>query len=137
MRRSDTLRTLRPRFATASLGRTIPRACLRSTQARRRPGARDLRVWLSLHANCYRDGAAGSPRFPGNPRGPMPCSPTPARPDAPRRWRCADVAPVVSTTKAPAGTTLEAQSHGLGPGCLRFVIALTVPPTQDSLPVAG
>ncbi len=28
MRHSDTLRTVRPRFATASLGRTIPRLCL-------------------------------------------------------------------------------------------------------------
>ncbi len=66
MRRSDTLRTIRPRFATASLGRTIPCACLRSTQARRRPGARDLRNWRSRRANCCRDGRRVSqvPREP-------------------------------------------------------------------------
>src|SRR5207253_10050930 len=41
--------------------------------------------------------------------------------------RCADTAPVLSKTKAPAGNTLEAQSHGLGTGCLRFAVAITSP----------
>ena len=66
----------------------------------------------------------GPPRFLGNPDGPLPCSSTPAGPDAPRRDGAPGVAPAVSTAKAPAGSTLEAQSHGFGPGCLRFVVPL-------------
>jgi hypothetical protein len=45
----------------------------------------------------------------------------------PLPWRSADAAPVVSKTKAPAGSTLEAPSHGLSTGCLRFVRAIAGP----------
>jgi hypothetical protein len=51
----------------------------------------------------------------------------PGRTGHPSPWRGADAAPVLSKTKAPAGNTLEAQWHGLGTGCLRFVGRLTPP----------
>jgi len=41
--------------------------------------------------------------------------------------RYADAALAASKAKAPAGSTLEAQSHGLGTGCLRFVRWVTPP----------
>ena len=49
----------------------------------------------------------------------------PGRTGHPWPGRCAGAAPVVSKTKAPAGSILEAQWHGLGTGCLRFARAIT------------
>src|SRR2546423_6635937 len=49
MRCSDSLRTFSPRFVGASLGDTIPCACVRvSVQVRRRPGAWGITVWQPL-----------------------------------------------------------------------------------------
>ena len=80
MGRSDSLRTLPPRFVGTSRDRTTPCACVRlSVQARRRPGARSFAVWQPPR-QCFRDGAAGRPKFLGNLRVPLPCSSTPAGP---------------------------------------------------------
>jgi hypothetical protein len=120
MGRSDTRRTVRPHFLLVRLA-VPPRAPVfvspHKPDAGLGPGA--LRLG-SPHAKVYRDGVAGSPRFPGNPDAPMPCSPTPAGANTPRRDGVSTIAPAVSTTKAPTGSTLGAQSHGFGAGCLRF-----------------
>jgi hypothetical protein len=65
-------------------------------------------------------GNGGISCVPGEPRL---CSRPALRPRRNRRiwpWRCTGAAPAVSTTKAPALRTFEAQSHGFGTGCLRF-----------------
>ncbi len=72
----------------------------------------------------------GLPRSWGTPIVPMPCSSTPAGPITPGHSRCAGTAPVQTTTKAPAGMSLEAQSHGLGTRCLRFAGWITPPPRK-------
>ena len=74
----------------------------------------------SPYARIFEMEFTGSPRFPGSPDAPTPCSPTPAGADTPRRIGVPAVAPVVSKTKAPTGSTLGAQSHGLDASCLRF-----------------
>ena len=53
----------------------------------------------------------GLPRSWGTLIVPMPCSATPAGPITPGHSRCAGAAPVQTTTKAPAGLSLKAQSH--------------------------
>jgi hypothetical protein len=75
----------------------------------------------------YAAEGAGRPTFLGNPDGPMPCSPTPARPTPPGHGGDAARPPHLSKARALAGSALGAQSHGLGPGCLRFAVALTGP----------
>jgi hypothetical protein len=70
---------------------------------------------------------AGRPTFLGNPDGPMPCSPTPARPTPPGHSGDAARPPHTSKARALAGNALGAQSHDLSPGCLRFAVALTGP----------
>jgi hypothetical protein len=113
-----------------SFGRTTPCVCVRSsTQARRQPGARSFTVWQPPR-QLVRDGVAGSPRFLGNPYVPTPCSSTPAGPATPCRDGVVDAAPVLSKTKAPAGYTLGAQSHGLGTGCLRFAAGIAPGPRK-------
>ena len=72
----------------------------------------------------------GLPRSWGTPIVPMPCSATPAGPITPGHSRCVGTAPVQTTTKAPAGMSLEAQSHGLGTRCLRFAGGITPPPRK-------
>ena len=91
----------------------------------------------SPHASGCRDGATGRPKFLEDPGVPMPCSSTPAGPDAPGHCGALTRPPVRQGRRLAAGRYLEAQWHGLGTGCLRFAVALTVPPTQDSLPAAG
>ena len=49
----------------------------------------------------------------------LPCSSTPVGPTH-QAIRRIGTAPAVSTAKAPALRTFEAQSHGFGTGCLRF-----------------
>ena len=109
-----------------SFGRTIPCACLRlSAQARRRLGARSFWVWHLPERQICRDGVAGSPKFPGNPDAPTPCSSTPVGADMPCHISMAAVAPALSNAKAPTGSARGAQSHGLGAGCLRFARIIT------------
>ncbi len=65
-------------------------------------------------------GNGGTSCVPGEPRL---CSCPALRPRRNQRvwpWRCVGMAPAVSTAKAPAFRTFEAQSHGFGTGCLRF-----------------
>jgi len=70
----------------------------------------------------------GSPRVSQVPGGSL-CAyavfSDPGRTGHPLPWWRVGAAPVVSKTKAPAGNTLEAQSHGFGTGCLRFALAIT------------
>ncbi len=82
------------------------------------------------HVPGFRAETTGPPTFLGNPIVPMPCSPTPAGPITPGHSRCVGTAPVHTTTKAPAGISLEAQSHGLGTRCLRFAGWITPPPRK-------
>ena len=77
------------------------------------------------------------PRSCRTPIVPLPCSPTPVGPNTPGPLRRVDMAPAVSTTKAPHVGTFEAQSHGFGTRCLRFAVAGYPTATQDSLPAAG
>ena len=84
---------------------------------------------------------SGSPKFPGNPLDHSPCSPTPAGSST----RCGTRGQ--RTRHGPRlkpgrgrPTTCEvfgAQSHGVWSGCLRLVVAVSRPCTQDSLPAAG
>src|ERR1700676_5663349 len=65
MERSDSLRTVSPRFVCASLGDTIPCACVRlSDRVRRRPGAGDFTVWQS-HASVVEMEPQGLPSSRG------------------------------------------------------------------------
>ena len=85
---------------------------------------------------------AGRPTFLGNPDGPMPCSPTPARPTPPGHGGDAARPPHTSKARALAGNALGAQSHDLSPGCLRFAVALRRPaaatvPKIASLPLSA
>jgi hypothetical protein len=62
-----------------SVGSTIPCACVRlSLGVRRRPWGLELLSWAARTPMYCRDGAAGSPRFLGNPHTPTPGSLTPA-----------------------------------------------------------
>ena len=136
MERSDSLRTLRPPFLVVRLAvpSRAPGFAPSGPTPAWGPGPFGLAV---PPRQRYRDGAAGSPRFPGRPVGPMPCSSTPAGPVAPRPDGTPAWPPIGQRRRLSAGNALEAQEHGLGPRCLRFAVALAVPPTQDSLPVAG
>ena len=76
---------------------------------------------------------SGNDRISYVPGEPRLCSCPALRPRRNRRiWpeRCASMAPVVSTTKAPALRTFEAQSHGFGTGCLRFAGRVTPTPRK-------
>ena len=69
------------------------------------------------------------PRSWGTPLCPCPA----LRPRQDRRvrpLRHAGAAPALTTTKAPAFATFEAQSHGFGTGCLRFAGRVTPPPRK-------
>ena len=76
---------------------------------------------------------SGNDRISYVPGEPRLCSCPALRPRQDRRirpLRCAGAAPAVSTTKAPALRTFEAQSHGFGTGCLRFAGRVTPPPRK-------
>ena len=67
----------------------------------------------------------GPPKFPGNPKVPLPCSPTPVGPP-----RLASTAsryyPRQSDNEGSnVMITFGAQSHGFSTGCLRFVPVLS------------
>jgi hypothetical protein len=69
----------------------------------------------------------GSPKFLGDPHAPMPCSLTPAGPNA--AGPCAALAwpPLIRRRRLPRGGNFGAQWHGLGARCLRFVQGVTRP----------
>ena len=69
----------------------------------------------------------GRPKFLGNPDVLMPCSSTPAGPAAPGHDGAPARPPQCQKRRLAAGSTLEAQSHGFGTGCLRFVVWVTPP----------
>jgi hypothetical protein len=129
----DLLRTLR----CASRANTTPCACVRSVQARRRPGARGLAGWPPLHASTCRSGAAGRPKFLGSPRVPLPCSSTPAGPNAPA---------ITVRRRGPRYENDEGYPRVVISGLHSTALALAVYAswcgsrhrcTQDSLPAAG
>jgi hypothetical protein len=70
---------------------------------------------------------AGRPKFLENPDVLMPCSSTPAGPDAPGHDGAPTRPPSCQNRRLAAGSNLEAQSHGFGTGCLRFVVWVTPP----------
>jgi hypothetical protein len=129
----------RPSYPTRFVGLrtpgTDPCVCLHSARpdAGRRPGA--LRCG-GLTPRFDDSAMVGSPRFLANPCVPMPCSATPAGPTH-QALRCADAAPERTHAEGPCeNLTFEAQRHGLGTRCLRFVLELLLW-TQDALPAAG
>jgi hypothetical protein len=124
MGRSDSPPSLSPCFV-AFARRYHRRAAVRS----RRPGrtAGGLGVGDPVPGPDVSVETAGSPRFPGTPRVPWPCSSTPAGPGMPGPCGVPARPPPVTTAEAPARRYFEAQSHGLGTGCLRFAVGVTSP----------
>jgi len=117
MRCSDSRPPVSPAFV--SFARRLPpwRLCSLRT-ARRRPRGLEL---LSGSPHHFEEETVGSPRFLGNPDGPMPWSWTPAGParQARKARRCS---PRLRNSEGSRDlTNFGARSHGLGPGCLRFV----------------
>jgi hypothetical protein len=84
---------------------------------------------------------SGSPKFPGNPLDHSPCSPTPAGSSARygTRGQRTRHGPRLKPRRGLPTTSevFGAQSHGVWSGCLRLVVAVSRPCTQDSLPAAG
>jgi hypothetical protein len=61
----------------------------------------------------------------------------PGRALAPGHCGARVLSPLVKHGRPQRYEPFEALSHGFRPRCLRFAGALTVPPTQDSLPAGG
>ena len=83
---SDALTAVSTCFLVVRRPITLPCACLRLSprpDAGQGPGA--FGCGCSQTASI-REGTAGPPKFPGNPRAPMPCSSTPAGPDTPGHY---------------------------------------------------
>ena len=70
---------------------------------------------------------SGPPKFLENPRVPMPCSSTPAGPTRQALRRRRHGPRYVHDEGSHDNATFEAQSHGLGTRCLRFVRCLAAP----------
>jgi len=71
---------------------------------------------------------AGPPRFPGNPVVPSPCSSTPAGPATPGHNKVCRHGPrYVHNEGSHNNESFEAQSHGFGTRCLRFVEGVATP----------
>jgi len=89
-------------FPCRSPAVTTGRVCFRlSLQARRRPGARSIRV--RPPPRRISGGVAGRPKFLGNPRVPMPCSRTPAGPQSPGHAVIRTRPPACQHRRLPAG----------------------------------
>lgn len=116
---------------------TPPCACVRSAQARRRLGARGVRVRPPPGLLLSRERRRGVPSSWGTLPVPMPCSLTPAGPNTAGHYAASAWPPLASRRRLPRFGNFGAQSHGLGAGCLRFVRWVTHTRTQDSLLVAG
>jgi hypothetical protein len=79
---------------------------------------------------------AGSPRFLGNPCVPMPCSRTPVGPRTPGHYGASTWPPLVSTTEAPATTSISGLNR-TALGLAVYASQRRLPDTtQDSLPAA-
>ena len=90
----------------------------------RRPWAPGSWYSGSRAGNVGRDGRVS--QVPGQPLCPYALLSDPGRIEDARPLRRLDVAPAFRTTKAPDEKSgFGAQSHGLGTGCLRFVLAVT------------
>src|SRR5215210_2357515 len=133
MGRSDSPPSLSPRFV-AFAWRYHPCVAVRS----RRPGrtAGGLGVGDPVPAPDMSVETAGSPRFPGTPRVPWPCSPTPAGPDTPGPLRRAGAAPAFDKSKGSRDdlSRLNRTAWALAVYASQWE---SPPPTQDSLPAAG
>jgi len=85
---------------------------------------------LELVTRCLHPGialeTAGSPTFLGNPRVPVPCSSTPARPTAPSPFRCVGTAPDVSHHEGSPREVISGLNH--------TTLALAVYASQPGLP---
>ena len=82
--------------------------------------------------------ASRASQVPGQPAVPMPCSSTPAGPNTPGHCGMSAWPPLCPQRRLPRlNPAFEAQWHGLGTRCLRFVRYSCPHPTQNSLPAAG
>jgi len=121
MRRSDSLRPS-PLASYCFARRYRPVRLSSSLRSGPTPACgQELWVLAAPRQSVSRRSRSGSPKVPRQPSWALAVFFDPGRTGHPSPWRGADVAPVVSKTKAPAGSALEAQSHGFGPDCLRFV----------------
>ena len=115
--------------SSMTLAIPLRRLCFARQAAERCRG----RVWSSLSGIFGREVVSGNGRISSRSWGTPLCSCPALRPRWDRRHlplRCVGVAPVVSTTKAPAIRTFEAQWHGFGTGCLRFAVQVTRTPRK-------
>ena len=135
IRRCDSLPFSR-RASFPSLGSTVPCTpwlCF-SLGPACRPGPG---VWV---AGCPLSGFLGTEavRVSHVPREPQLCLCPALRPrqrsPVPGHYGTGDVAPVQTTTRAPAFATFEAELQGVSTGCLRLAVRSCLRPTQDSLP---
>ena len=82
--------------------------------------------------------ASRASQVPGQPAVPMPCSSTPAAPNTSGHCDVSTWPPLCPRRRLPRiNPAFEAQSHGFGTRCLRFVRCSYPHPTQNSLPAAG
>lgn len=79
---------------------------------------------------------SGPPRFLGDPRASLPCSPTPAGPTRLAYGTSSARPPLCPRRRLLRLRTFGALSHGFQARCLRFALGLLLR-TQDSLPAAG
>jgi hypothetical protein len=102
---------------------TAPCVGVRSDQARRRLGARGVTVRPPKPVVVAAE-TTGRPKFLENPPVPIPCSLTPAGPDAPSHYGAPIWSPYASQRRLLARGNLGAVWHGLGTPCLRSVMAV-------------
>lgn len=91
---------------------------------------------VSRYPTGHNRGDRRTSQVPGKPFVPMPCSSTPAGP-ARQALRRSRHGPRYVQNEGSRNLAFEAQSHGLGTRCLRFVRCSCPHPTQNSLPAAG
>ena len=122
------------RASLPSLGDTTLAPCLLPSAGTRGRGLRGVGVPVPEPELSVE--TAGSLRFLGNPCVPMPCSQTPVGPRTPGHYGASTWPPLVSTTRAPAMTSVS--------GLNRTALGLAVyasswrspDTTQNSLPAA-
>ena len=128
-----------PRASLPSLGDTLrgaPVVSLPSVQSAR-PRARGSLQPVPSAGSYTQGDAPGPPKFPGNPRVPMPCSSTPAGPHASGQYEAAARPPLCPQRRLPRQSTFRGSMARLGHSLstLRGVDCSTT--TQDSLPAVG
>src|SRR5262245_20770930 len=116
---------------------TTPCACVRrSTQARRRLGARGVRVRPPPEPVVIEAETIGRPKFLGSPHSRLPCSIDAGRTAGTRPVRCRGVAPGMWTAEAPAKGLSALYSRASGLAVYASPPGLPQP-TQDSHPAVG